>query len=145
LSIAPSVSVFVKQATAPQHATARHRQAKSAIARCASTRAGGAPRSRVVRGSLTLPPNDCAAGAEPTTARSILDHDPTYVDEPALQALGVSVGLRPLHRCGRHTRVGEADGASGRAAIPFKQPLDSRPGRALLHRRTHPRIPVRRF
>ncbi len=37
---------------------------------------------------------DCAAREEPTTARSIVGHDPTYVDEPALQALGLALGLR---------------------------------------------------
>ncbi len=36
---------------------------------------------------------DVVAREEPTTARSVVGHDPTYVDEPALQALGASLGL----------------------------------------------------
>ncbi len=36
---------------------------------------------------------DCAAREEPTTERSVVGHDPTYVNEPALHALGTSLGL----------------------------------------------------
>jgi hypothetical protein len=38
---------------------------------------------------------DCAAREEPTTSRSVVGHDPSYVDEPALQALGAALGLHP--------------------------------------------------
>jgi len=36
---------------------------------------------------------DIVAREEPTTERSVVGHDPTYVDEPALRALGASLGL----------------------------------------------------
>jgi hypothetical protein len=38
---------------------------------------------------------DCAAREEPTTARSVVGHDPSYVDEAALHALGAALGLQP--------------------------------------------------
>jgi hypothetical protein len=38
---------------------------------------------------------DCVAREEPTTARSAVGHDPTYVDEPALAALAAVLGAAP--------------------------------------------------